>query len=145
MKSPTPWIGLILLASACSGCASYTASQVQLAQQARKGVAIWSAREAQRDDDVQRIYAAKRQALDDAFDKDVHQQTGPIDAQWVIESRRAYAAGLASIQQQESAALAANAAAKNDATATDIALVKLLRLLSIQSDLETMFEKGGQP
>ena len=145
MTTRITWIGLILLASLCSGCASYTAAQVQLAHQARKGVAIWNARETQRDDEVKCTYAAKRQALDDAFDKDVHQQTGPIDAQWVIESRRAYAAGLASIQQQESAALSANAAAKSDAAATDAALAKLLRLLSIQSELETMIEKGGQP
>ena len=126
------WIVLLGMATACAGCSSYTASQVRLAEEARKGVAVWSAREASRDDEVKR-----------AFDADVRQQNGAIDAAWVIESRRAYAAGLASIEQQQSAALAANDAARRDAAATDAALAKLLWLLSIQSDFETMFEKGG--
>jgi hypothetical protein len=133
------------MATACVGCSSYTASQVRLAEEARKGIAVWSAREATRDDEVKRSFDAKRKALDDAFDADVRQQGGAIDAAWVIESRRAYAAGLASIEQQQSAALAANAAARRDAAATDNALAKLIWLLSIQSDLETMFEKGGRP
>jgi hypothetical protein len=131
------------MATACTGCSSYTASQVRLAEEARKGVAVWSAREASRDEEVKRTFDAKRKALDDAFDADVRQQAGAIDAQWVIESRRAYAVGLASIEQQQSAAIAANEAAQRDAAATDAALAKLLWLLSIQSDFETMFEKGG--
>ena len=143
MIHPRWCIVLLGMAVACGGCSSYTASQVQLAEQARKGVAVWSAREAARDDEVRRAFDAKRKALDDAFDADARQRGAAIDADWVIESRRAYAAGLASIEQQQSAALDANAAARSDAAATDAALVKLLWLLSIQSDLETMVEKGG--
>ena len=56
-------IGWLMLCLCTSGCSSYTASQMRLVEQARKGVAIWQARETTRDDDVRSTYAAKRKAL----------------------------------------------------------------------------------
>jgi hypothetical protein len=143
MRKRLLWMGCMALSVTCVGCSSYTASEAQLVAQARKGVAVWSAREAARDDEVKLAFDGKRKALDDAFDADARQRGGALDADWVIESRRAYAAGLASIEQQQSAALAANQAARDDAAATDAALAKLLWLLSIQSNVQTMIEKGG--
>lgn len=128
----------------CSGCSTYTASQLALATQARKGVAIWSARETSRDDEVKQAYAAKRAALDQAFDADVRQQANP-SAEWIIEARKAYAIGLGAIGQSESAALAANDAARRDAAATDAALTQLQWLFSVQLNIEALFEKGGKP
>jgi len=101
-------IGLLLAVMPCGGCSSYTASQAALAQQARKGVAIWAS-----------------------------------DADWVIEARRGYAAGLNALAQAQSAALAANEAARRDAAATDAALEKLEWLLSIQSGFESLFNQKG--
>ena len=138
---------LIILILTSPGCSSYTAAQLRLTEQARKGVAIWSARESARDQDVRQAYAAKRKALDDAFDADARGRA-TLDAAWVIESRRAYVAGLGVLAQSESAALAGNDAARRDATATDEALAKLAWLLSIQADARSLFTdlftgKGG--
>ncbi len=139
----TTWIGLLLTVTACGGCSSYTASQTKLAEQARKGVAVWVSRETARDEEVKRTYDLKRAALDSAFDADARQRGNVLDADWVIEARRGYAAGLGALAQAESAALSANDAARRDAAATDAALEKLVWLLSIQSGFESMFDKGG--
>jgi hypothetical protein len=146
-------IGLLLAVMPCGGCSSYTASQAALAQQARKGVAVWVSRETARDEEVRRSYDLKRAALDSAFDADARQRAGAggagaggsaLDADWVIEARRGYAAGLNALAQAQSAALAANEAARRDAAATDAALEKLEWLLSIQSGFESLLvNKGG--
>jgi hypothetical protein len=138
-------IVIVMLAGLMNcGCSTYTASQLALATQARKGVAIWSGRESARDEDVKQAYAAKRLALDQAFDADVRQQPNPT-ADWIIEARKAYAVGLSAIGQSESAALANNDAARRDAAATDAALTQLQWLFSIQLGIESLFEKGGKP
>lgn len=143
------WYRLIVLligaAVSGGGCSSYTAAQLALVEQARKGVAVWTGREASRDDEVRRGFDGRRKALDDAFDADARQQGGSIDAQWVVEARRGYAAGLAALAQAEQSALAANDAARRDAAATDAALTKLAWLVSFQSDVQSLFTKGGQP
>ena len=146
----TQFIGLLLAVTPCGGCSSYTASQAALVQQARKGVAVWASRETARDEEVRKAYDLKRAALDSAFDADARQRAASnaggsaLDADWVIEARRGYAAGLSALAQAQSAALAANDAARRDAAATDAALEKLEWLLSIQSGLISMFDaKGG--
>ena len=115
------------------GCASYTAAQLALIDQARKGVAVWQGRETARDDDVKRT-----------FDADARQRAA-LDATWAIEARRGYAAGLSALAQAEQAALAANGAARRDAAATDATLAKLAWLVSLQSDVQSLFSKGGNP
>ena len=135
-------IGWLMLCVCTSGCSSYTASQMRLVEQARKGVVIWQARETARDDDVRSAYAAKRKALDQAFDADIQQQQS-LTAQWVVEARKAYAVGLNALAQNEATALANNDAEKRDAAATDEALARLLALLSIQFDVESLLPKGG--
>jgi hypothetical protein len=137
-------LSAVLLMFICGGCSAYTASQMALATQARKGAAIWMARETARDDEVKQACAAKRAALDQAFDADVRQQANP-SPDWIVEARKAYAIGLGAIAQSESAALAANDAARRDAAAADAALIQLQQLFSIQLGIETFFEKGGKP
>jgi hypothetical protein len=131
---------VILFAGA--GCSSYTATQMRLVEQARKGVALWQARETAKDEDVKAAYAAKRKALDQAFDADIQQQQA-LTAEWVVEARKAYAVGLNALAQNEATALANNDAARRDAAATDEALARLLALLSIQFDVESFLPKGG--
>jgi hypothetical protein len=134
-------VGIVLLLGC--GCSSYTAAQVRLVAQARKGVAVWAGRETARDDEVRRAYRARREALDRAFDGDVRLQKA-LDPDWVIEARKGYAAGLAAVGEAEATALANNDAARRDAAATDAALAKLEWLMSIQLDVEHLIEKGGQ-
>jgi hypothetical protein len=133
-----------LLIVSSTGCSSYTASEMALTTQARKGVAIWTARETARDDEIKQNYSANRKALDEAFDADAHFQTNPTP-DWIIESRKAYAAGLDALNQSQSTALAANDAAHRDAAATDAALTQLQYLMSIQLGVESLFEKGIKP
>jgi hypothetical protein len=138
-KAPMTRPILIILILQTSGCTTYTTAQLHLTDQARKGIAIWSARESTRDAEIRETYAARRQSLDAAFDADVRAHAGQLDPAWVIESRRAYAAGLTLLGQSESNALATNDAARRDAAATDEALAKLAWLLQIQSDAESVF------
>jgi hypothetical protein len=129
---------LVLCLLPLSGCTAYTTARLHLTDQARKGVAIWSSRESAHDAETRAAYAAKRQALDAAFDTDIRAQT-QLDPAWVIESRRAYAAGLTLLNQSEANALATNESARRDAAATDEALAKLAWLLQIQSDANSLF------
>jgi hypothetical protein len=139
---------LTLLLISLPGCTAYTAAQLHLAEQARKGVAIWTARESARDDAVRQSYATRRKALDAAFDADVRAQP-TLDPTWVIESRRAYAVALTLLDQSESAELSNNESARRDAAATDDALARLAWLLQIQADTESSISnvfttpKGG--
>ena len=138
---------LILLVS-LSGCTAYTTAQLHLTEQARKGMAIWTARESARDDTVRQAYTAKRKALDAAFDADVRAQA-TLDPAWVIESRRAYAVARSQLELSESAELASNESARRDAAATDDALARLAWLLQIQADAQRPIDnvfttpKGG--
>jgi hypothetical protein len=129
---------LVLCLLPLSGCTAYTTAQLHLTDQARKGVAVWTARESARDAETRAGYAAKRQALDAAFDADVRARNH-LDPAWVIESRRAYAAGLTLLNQSEATALANNESARRDAAATEEALAKLAWLLQIQSDAGSLF------
>lgn len=141
---------LILLTILTPGCTTYTTAQLRLTDQARKGIAIWAAREFTRDAEIHETYAAKRRSLDSAFDADVRAHSDQFDPAWVIESRRAYAAGLTLLNQSETSALATSEAARRDAAATEEALAKLAWLLRIQSDAGSIFSnllnssaKGG--
>jgi hypothetical protein len=126
----------LILLLPLTGCTAYTTAQLHLTEQARKGVAIWAARESARDDTVHQSYAAKRKALGAAFDADVRAQP-TLDPAWVIESRRAYAVALSQLDQSESVELASNESARRDAAATDHALARLAWLLQIQADAQS--------
>ncbi|HEY7117734.1 MAG TPA: hypothetical protein VH475_14190 [Tepidisphaeraceae bacterium] len=135
------WLCLVFMTLIACGCSSYTAAEIGLVGQARKGVAVWAGRESARDGEVKQSFEVRRKALDEAFDADVKRQAASgLDADWVIEARKAYAVGLAALAESESAALASNDAARRDAAATDDALAKLALLLSIQSEAESMVD-----
>ncbi len=155
MRGPRHWVSLnrlratavfavALFGLLCSGCAAYTRAEVGLAEQARKGVALWAAREEAHASETTRQFTTRRKALDDAFDADVKSRSaaGAIDSAWVIESRKGYAIGVDAIARAELAARQADETAKANAAATDLALQKLLWLESMRLDLETLFTKG---
>ena len=130
-----PFLFILILQT--TGCTPYTTAQLHLTDQARKGLAIWTARESTRDAETRTTFAAKRQALDAAFDADVRAHAAQLEPAWVIESRRAYAVALSQLDQSEYAELANNEEARRDAAATDDALARLAWLLQIQSDAES--------
>jgi len=131
------WIG---------GCAPYTRVQIGLVEQARRGVEMWKQREAERDADARDRFAQRRAELGRAFDEDVRQRpAGGLSGDWVIEARKAYAAGLDVLNRAEVAAMSANETARRNAEATDQALQKLLFLESIELDIGSVFEGGHKP
>ena len=139
------WFWLLLLL-VMSGCAPYTRVQMGLVQQARRGVEMWKQREAARDVAVRDHFAQRRAELGRAFDEDVRQRpAGELSGDWVIEARKAYAAGLDVLSSAEVAALSANETARRNAEATDQALQKLLWLESIELDVGSVFEGGQRP
>jgi hypothetical protein len=66
---------------------------MDLATQARKGVALVRSDDASRAGLLGELARMQRSRLDEAFDRDVreHATTQPIDVDWVIEARKAYA------------------------------------------------------
>jgi sulfite reductase beta subunit-like hemoprotein len=124
-------ISLILCGLACvQGCAAYTATKISLLGAAREGVDRVDRRLA---DDAARADArfdVESTRLGEAFDADVDaradQQT--LEPQWVIEHRRAYAIGLAALDERRRYERAAAETSQGDLRATRRALDELERL-----------------
>ena len=135
-------MGLVVVACALAGCRAYTGAEVALVEQARKGVALASGREAGHRELLDQLTKAERQRLDAAFDADVRGE-GTITADWVIESRRAYEAALDAIEKRRAAAEGAGDVAKSNLEATDRALERLRWMLSVQGQysIEDAWEK----
>jgi hypothetical protein len=127
-----------------AGCAPYTRVQIGLVEQARRGVAMWQQREAERDAAAKAEFDRRRAEMGRAFDEDVRDRApGEISPDWVIEARKAYAAGLDVIARAESAVISANETARRNADATDQALQKLLWLESIELDMGSIADVGN--
>jgi hypothetical protein len=119
-----------MLAFAC-GCSPYVRVQLDLVEQARKGVQLASESQDAHVQVAQRLHAIQRDRVDDAFDADVRERTA-LDANWVIEHRRAYAATLDALAMQKLASAEADRVARDNLLATDQALQQLLWLQSLQ-------------
>jgi hypothetical protein len=140
MKTAIAMIAMLMLA----GCAPHTRVQIGLVEQARRGVALWQQREAERESSAKAEFNRRRAELGRAFDDDARERApGDLSADWVIEARKAYAAGLDVIARAESAAMSANETARRNADATDQALQKLLWLESIELDMGSIADVGG--
>ena len=94
-------IRVALLSCSCGtlglgGCANFTRAEMDLTAQARKGVALIRAHDVARAGLLAELARMRRSRLDEAFDADVreHATTQPIDVDWVIEARKAYAIAL---------------------------------------------------
>lgn len=138
-------VGLMTLLCV-GGCGSYAGVQVRLAESAREGLARVEAARAKDAAAVRRALGEKRERLDAAFDADVRGR-GELSADWVIESRKAYAAGLTAVSAAQEAARQADSAARDNAAAADEALALLLRSLREQEKVlnldEVLNGKGG--
>jgi hypothetical protein len=121
----------LLLALLTGGCADYTAAQMQLTEQARRGIALTSESIAGKSQLIEQLHALQRRRMDEAFDADVR-ETGDLSAQWVIEHRRAYAAGLDALATQPEASRQAAETDQRNLSAARQALEQLLWLQSLQ-------------
>ena len=129
----------VMMLFAMTGCAQWNAAQMDLATQARRGVANVAKRGDERAATVKELSKLRRQRLDEAFDADVRQRAG-LEPEWVIEHRQAYAAALDAYARDENAQEAAILAEKRDLEAVDAALERLLWLQSIQSKFDVIGE-----
>jgi hypothetical protein len=111
------------------GCTPYARVQMDLAEQARRGVGLLEMSLAQKRELVEQHHALRRQRLDEAFDADVRQTE--LSADWVIEARQAYAIGLDALHAQAEASRQANRVESANVQAIDRALARLIWLQSI--------------
>jgi hypothetical protein len=131
-------LSLALLAAA--GCASYTRAQIDLVDQARRGIALVSQNDPDRDRAVEELAKLRRQRLDEAFDEDVRTRSTQeaLSADWVIEARKAYAIGLDAFARTQAAADRASEVRKQNLAAIDAALDRLRWMHSIELKLQTL-------
>jgi hypothetical protein len=128
------WIGLLLLtfnATFATGCNTFTSAQLQLVQQARRGLEFQNQNASQQADFVSKYYLLQRDRLDAAFDADVR-ETNLLSPDWVIEHRKVYAAAVEAINRQQNIAVENEATAARNCAAIDLALQRLESLFSIQ-------------
>jgi hypothetical protein len=114
-----------------SGCGAYTHLEMQLVEQARKGVSLGRQHLAERGKLLAEFNDLQTRRLDAAFDADVREHSA-LSADWVIEHRQAYALALAALQRQHSQWESADAAAAGNLKAADAALERLHWLQSLR-------------
>lgn len=132
--------GVVLL---LAGCTPWTQVQLDLAEQARRGVAMTAAAIDEKSTVIASLRAEQRRAIDDAFDADVRQRE-PLTADWVIEHRRAYTSALESLHEVQTRSLLADESTRRTIRATDDALRQLQLLQSMQLRLTTTFSETRQ-
>jgi hypothetical protein len=120
-----------LLTLLLAGCGTYTQVQIDLLDQAQRGVQLSRHTLERKAESDGRLAELQRRRLDEAFDADVNDR-GELDARWVIEHRIAYAAALGAFWRQQAAAAEADRIASANIDATAEAIARLRWLLSIQ-------------
>jgi hypothetical protein len=121
---------IILTSSFLAGCSPYAQVQMALVDQSRKGIENARATQASYVDVVDQLHALQRQRLDDAFDADA-QATPNLDAQWVIDARRVYAAAIDAMAERRFAAKQSATVAQRNLDAVDQALQRLKWLQAV--------------
>jgi hypothetical protein len=125
------WIPLLLCVTACT---PYIQAEMALVAQARKGVALLAESQAAHRELAEAYHESRRRQLDQAFDDDVRGR-GEFSADWIIDHRKAYAAGLDALALQRQASIEAHRAAQSNLRATDAALQRLEYLQSVRLDV----------
>jgi hypothetical protein len=120
---------ILLLFLAC-GCSTYTGAQRALIDQAREGLARIEQAHQERAALIESHHAQRRAALDAAFDADARAREA-IDAQWVIDARRAYALAIDALHAQRAASAEADRVTRSNIRATRTALEHLQRLVEL--------------
>ena len=127
-----------------TGCVPYTKAEMALAEQARKGLTIVRAAHADHAAMAGRLTELQRKQLDEAFDADVR-DARELSADWIVEHRKAYAAGVDALNIQKAASTSAASAAARNVEAAEAALRELQRLQNARLRLERHFTPEGNP
>jgi hypothetical protein len=120
------------------GCSQFSQVQLDLLQQSRKGIELTRTSLDEKSKLIDAYHALQRKRIDDAFEQDVRDRAN-LDADWVIEHRRAYAAALDAIASAHAASVDADRATKENLAAVDQALQRMIWLQSAQLNLTTIF------
>lgn len=123
------------------GCAPLLRSEIRLVEQAERGVELVSAAQAERAAMVEQLHEFRRQRLDEAFDADVRERAD-LDADWVIEHRRAYAAAADVLAESRFASETAERVVMQNLAAVREALQRLKMLQSAQLEFFSGNERG---
>jgi hypothetical protein len=84
---------ILLFVLLASGCAPYAQVQIDLLRQVDAGLAKTQSSLDESSQVIAAYHELRRKQLDEAFDLDVRQRDA-LDADWVIEHRKAYAAAV---------------------------------------------------
>src|SRR5437879_774594 len=131
---------LMTLTIGISGCAQYAQVQMNLATEARKGIAICEKSHDTYAKVIDTLHTTRRARLDDAFDEDVRQQPS-LGADWVLAHRKAYAAAIEALASEHQQLTAANDIDRRNLMSIDQALQKLYWLESIQANWTDIFKE----
>lgn len=118
---------LLAMAALAAGCAGYTQSKIDLAEQARRGVAMARATAERREQQISALDARQRSQLDAAFDADVTNRPG-LTADWVIAHRRAYAVALDALRTRSIEGERTRQRTLENLDAVDAALARLQQM-----------------
>jgi hypothetical protein len=123
--------GIVLL---LGGCSAYSEAQLNLVRQAQRGVELAAAHQDEQAALVEELHRLRRARLDEAFDRDVVERAA-LEAEWVLEHRRGYAAAMEVLWQARQASVDADRVARANLAATDAALDRLDEMLQVQRRL----------
>jgi hypothetical protein len=133
---------IVFMSAMVAGCGAYTQVQMNLVEQARKGVALSQSSAGEHEKVIARLHELERRRLDEAFDGDVRDQK-TLWADWIIEHRKAYAIAIEAMAREKQDLLSAMESEKSNLQAVDAALAKLEWLESIQMQWTLRKELGN--
>jgi len=134
---------LLALTIGVSGCTQYAQVQMNLAAEARKGVAMCEKSHDTYAKVIETLHSAQRARLDDGFDEDVRAQQA-LSADWILAHRRAYAAAIEALDAEQQQLRQANDTDLRNLKAIDRALAELYLLESIQAKwMDVLKTEGG--
>lgn len=125
---------LLLLCMYLSGCARYTEAQINLIDQARRGMELCRSAHKERSAVLEQYHRTQRQRLDEAFAADVR-AARELSAEWVLEHQKAYAAAIEVLDKQRVASAEADAAANRNFDAVDEALRRVQAIMGVEMKL----------
>jgi hypothetical protein len=125
---------IFMLIGLCGGCARFTEAQMQLVEQAQRGIELCRTAQKDRAAVLAQYYELQRTRLDEASAADVREQK-ELSPDWVAEHQRAYSAAAAALERQRAASADADSAALKNFDAVDEALRRLLVLQGVQMRL----------
>ncbi len=128
------------------GCADVGA-RLRLAEQARKGIVLVTSAQEGWKQSIDKLEELRRRQLDEGFDADVRGQAA-LSGDWVIEHRKAYAAGLDAVATEAAALRRTWEVNASNLKAIDAALARMQALDEARAKWLGMWEtelglKGG--